>query len=292
MIKRRQFLISMGLLSVTGVSYSLLKAMTTKSLTDAPLLTSETMDVFSGELVEGDIKDHIYKISHFDHAFSEDIFLPETDNKILIEAVDRMARLQQLVGHGNFSILSYDEMLKYAKNYSQIGEFTPTELNLFERIFSEDAQIYGFMGSKVVDSITAMIDKNTGVKIAGSGNYLFKGDSHDMYIRLKKDIGDSLILTSGIRSIVKQMYLFLAKVKESNGNLSMASRSLAPPGHSYHAIGDFDVGNAALGSMNFTKKFADTDEFKKLVQLGYISIRYTEDNQLGVRYEPWHIKVV
>jgi hypothetical protein len=282
----------MGLLSATGVSYSLLKAITTKPLTDAPILTSETMDVFSGELAESDIKDHLYKVSHFDQSFSEDIFLPETDNSLLIEALNRMARLQQLVGHGNFSILSYDEMLKYAKNYSKIGEFTPAELSLFERIFAEDAQVYGFMGNKVVDSMTATIDKNTGVKIADSGNYLFKGESYDMYTRLKKDIGDSLILTSGIRSIVKQMYLFLAKVKESNGNLSLASRSLAPPGHSYHAIGDFDVGNAELGSMNFTKKFADTDEFQKLVQLGYISIRYTEDNPFGVRYEPWHIKVV
>jgi zinc D-Ala-D-Ala carboxypeptidase len=26
--------------------------------------------------------------------------------------------------------------------------------------------------------------------------------------------------------------------------------------------------------------------------LGYVQIRYTEDNRLGVRFEPWHIKVV
>ena len=25
--------------------------------------------------------------------------------------------------------------------------------------------------------------------------------------------------------------------------------------------------------------------------LGYIQIRYTEANQLGVRFEPWHIRV-
>jgi D-alanyl-D-alanine carboxypeptidase len=28
-----------------------------------------------------------------------------------------------------------------------------------------------------------------------------------------------------------------------------------------------------------------------LVELGYINMRYPEDNLLGVRYEPWHIKV-
>ena len=78
----------------------------------------------------------------------------------------------------------------------------------------------------------------------------------------------------------------------SKGNLSLASRSLAPPGHSYHGIGDFDVGNKNLGADNFTARFAETEEYKKLIRLKYVDIRYTRTNQVGVRYEPWHIKVV
>ena len=112
------------------------------------------------------------------------------------------------------------------------------------------------------------------------------------YKQLKRDVGPDLILTSGVRSVVKQLQLFLAKLDSSNGNLSLASRSLAPPGHSYHGIGDFDVGKKGFGKLNFTSKFSNTKEYKKLTELKYIDLRYTRDNQFGVRYEPWHIKVV
>jgi len=105
------------------------------------------------------------------------------------------------------------------------------------------------------------------------------------------DIGDTITLTSGVRSVVKQMHLFLRKASKYEGNLSLASRSLAPPGYSFHGIGDFDVGHIKLGEQNFTDAFAKTDEFKKLIDLGYINIRYLMDNELGVRFEPWHIKV-
>ena len=32
-------------------------------------------------------------------------------------------------------------------------------------------------------------------------------------------------------------------------------------------------------------------EFKRLMDLGYVSIRYDESNALGVRHEPWHVRV-
>ncbi|MBW2635413.1 MAG: D-alanyl-D-alanine carboxypeptidase family protein [Deltaproteobacteria bacterium] len=72
----------------------------------------------------------------------------------------------------------------------------------------------------------------------------------------------------------------------------MASRSLAPPGYSFHGIGDFDVGSVGLGIDNFTRHFTKTDVFKKLQDLDYVRLRYTESNRLGVRFEPWHIKVI
>ena len=101
-----------------------------------------------------------------------------------------------------------------------------------------------------------------------------------------------MVLTSGIRSVVKQVYLFMNKAAKVDGNLSLASFSLAPPGHSYHAVGDFDVGKKGFGHKNFSEAFAQTDEFKRLIDLGYLDIRYPQQNPFGVRYEPWHIKVV
>ncbi len=87
------------------------------------------------------------------------------------------------------------------------------------------------------------------------------------------------------------MQLFVDKAVTTDGNLSQASRSLAPPGYSYHAIGDFDIGKIGAGLDNFNEAFADTDEYKRLVDLGYADIRYTPTNPFGVRHEPWHIKM-
>ena len=95
-----------------------------------------------------------------------------------------------------------------------------------------------------------------------------------------------------MRGIAKQYQLFMAKAVASAGNLSKASRSLAPPGHSYHGIGDFDVGKAGFHRHNFTAAFAETDVYQELQRLDYIGIRYTTHNREGVRYEPWHMRVV
>ena len=90
---------------------------------------------------------------------------------------------------------------------------------------------------------------------------------------------------------MKQFLLFFNKAYKNNGNLSLASRSLAPPGYSFHGIGDFDVGQVGLGAANFNKIFTNTEVFKRLNALGYIKFRYPDKNLLGVRFEPWHIKV-
>ena len=94
-----------------------------------------------------------------------------------------------------------------------------------------------------------------------------------------------------MRGLAKQYHLFLRKAVETQGNLSRAARSLAPPGYSFHAVGDFDIGKLGLGSENFTDRFAETEEFSKLIDLGYVDIRYPESNPFGVRHEPWHIKI-
>jgi CMP-N-acetylneuraminic acid synthetase len=47
-----------------------------------------------------------------------------------------------------------------------------------------------------------------------------------------------------------------------------------------------------FGYRNFTSDFAHTEEYRKLMDLGYIRIRYPQGNPYGVRFEPWHVKVV
>ena len=53
----------------------------------------------------------------------------------------------------------------------------------------------------------------------------------------------------------------------------------------------FDVGQKGYGKLNFTGTFTETEVYKRLSELGYLQLRYPADNQLGVRYEPWHIKI-
>jgi hypothetical protein len=220
------------------------------------------------------------------------IHLEGSRYKLLVQTVTRLRKLENLVGYGNFNILGFDDALNYARDDSAVGAFPPIELDFLEEIFFADAARYGFFGSKVMTEITATIPKPETTKIPGSGHHLFKGRSLELYHKAKKDVGDNLVLTSGIRGIVKQMCLFLGKAVETGGNLSLASHSLAPPGHSYHGIGDFDVGKRGLGHRNFMAEFATTDEFKRLMDLDFVEIRYPAGNPYGVRFEPWHISVV
>jgi len=222
----------------------------------------------------------------------KDFYIP---NKYLSEFSSvrkKLRQIQSYVGYGNFNIISFDEMLNLAKRVSSIKAFTKKELEFLESIFYYDPRIHGFFGEKVSNSITDKINKKDVVKISGTGHYLFKGDPYAVYFRMLKDVGNSLILTSGVRSVVKQMKLFLDKIYSVDGNITIASKSLAPPAFTYHSIADFDVGKKGFGHSNFSPRFALTQEFFKMRKLKYIDMRYTINNKDGVRYEPWHVKVI
>ncbi len=235
---------------------------------------------------------YLEKIRNHERSHLEDKYLGRDQFAVLISTFKRLDRVQNLVGHGNFNVVGFDEVLTYGKRYASIGQFTREERQFIEEIFDADAELYGFFGDKVISSLTSQVPGKDRKKIQRTGHYLYRGKSEELYNQLKKDLGPTIVLTSGIRSVVKQTHLFLAKTIQSKGNLSKASRSLAPPGHSYHGVGDFDVGKIGFGRKNFTEAFAGTSEFKRLVELGYVDIRYPRDNMFGVRYEPWHIKVV
>ena len=240
---------------------------------------------------DSNIKDYLHKMRNFDQSHPGDIYVEKELLPVLRSCVSRLKRLQRMAGHGNFHLLGFDDGLFIARNYPDVGKFTKKELDFLERIFYTDSSVYGFTGEKPIEKMTLRIDKKDTVKISPTGNYVYRGISHEIYKKLKNSAGDKLYLTSGIRGVVKQFLLFLDKANTNRGNLSQASRSLAPPGYSFHGISDFDVGQMGYGALNFTERFTTTEVFKKLEDLEYVSLRYTEGNLKGVRFEPWHIKV-
>ncbi len=237
------------------------------------------------------VKDYLEKMRRFYEPHAGDVFVEREQLGLVRVCVQRLERLQRTVGHGHFHLLGFDDGIVKARNEPGVGAFPKPELDLLESIFSADATRYGFLGEKSLQRITDRIPTQEVVKVPGSGNYLYKGPPLDAYQKLIQDAGPSVILTSGVRGVMKQFQLFLRKAAESQGNLSLASRSFAPPGFSFHGICDFDVGQTGFGMGNFTERFVSTDVFKRLDALDYLSLRYPQGNPLGVRFEPWHIKV-
>lgn len=223
---------------------------------------------------------------------SEDLYITKNDYEVFQSIRNKLKLVQRYIGYGNFNVISFDSMLSISRRASNIEEFTKSEIDFLEFIFYYNPATHGFFGDRISKNITDTIDKKLITKIPHTGHYLFKGHAEKTYYEMTKDVGDSLTLTSGIRSIVKQTKLFLDKINSTNGNITQAAISLAPPAFTYHSIGDFDVGKKGFGYANFTSKFANTDEFRKIQQLKYVDVRYTINNKDGVRYEPWHITTI
>ena len=237
------------------------------------------------------IKDYLHKMRHFDGHHPGDLFVARRDAAAFHAVRERLLRTQRTVGYGNFHLIGFDDARKIAGAYSRIGPFPREEINFIEKLFYRDAAQYGFYGARAVESLTQTFPRREVVKIPRTGNYLLRGEPLALYRKLRSAVGADAILTSGIRGVMKQFSLFLNKAHGSQLNLSMASRSLAPPGYSFHGVGDFDVGQVGFGAANFTERFATTEVFRRLTDQGFVTLRYCRDNLLGVRFEPWHIKV-
>lgn len=243
------------------------------------------------EIVKGLVQDERAKSKYFSQDFVDDIFLSKEKYAIVKSLVSKFRIVQNYVGHGNFNLLSVDSFYMFTSTIPYCKAVTEIEKQYMEELFYFDAAKYGFKGDKTSTKLTDSISKREVAKVPFSGHFLKKENSLKLFQKVKKDVGKDLILTSGIRGVAKQFHLFLEKTIDTKGNISKASRSLAPPGYSFHYLGDFDVGKKNMGMRNFDQDFAETDEFKRLVDLGYINIRYTQSNTLGVRFEPWHLKV-
>jgi hypothetical protein len=258
-----------------------------QALAQLAQLTSD----FSGAGYDANMQDYLLKMRNFDKPHSGDIFVEGAEFQLLQSCAERLGRLELLVGYGFFHLLSFDDALRYSRNYERIGAFPDPEAAFMEKIFYHDAQQYGFLDAKPLKKLTHVIPRNEVVRIARTGNFLHRGESLKAYQRIKKSVGTRLVLTSGVRGIMKQYRLFLNKAVRCGGNLSLASRQIAPPGYSFHGFNDFDVGQAGFGEFNFTERFNETEACHRLADLGLLNLRYPRDNLLGVRYEPWHIMV-
>ena len=242
---------------------------------------------------DASLRDYLYKMQHFDKPHPGDIYLTAVQAPLFVSVRNKLEALQKHVGHLNFQVLSLDDgRLQARRMAGGHGGFTPEELSFMEELFYADAGSYGFMDQKPFNSFTYAIPPREVTRVADMGNYIYRGAAEARWGEIHKLLGDEVVLTSGVRGVLKQFLLFLNKAERNNGNLSLASRSLAPPGYSFHGVGDFDVGQRGLAEKNFTATFMETPVFAALNELGYISLRYPKDNLLGVRFEPWHIKVV
>ncbi|MDR3089133.1 MAG: M15 family metallopeptidase [Desulfobulbaceae bacterium] len=237
------------------------------------------------------ITDYLSKIRAPNIPHHDDIYADAKELLTLSRIASRFRAIVSLAGDGNFCIMGFDDVLNFAKTHAKIEAFAKDEIELMERLFARNAHDYGFYGEKQQTKITELIDRRDIYKVPYSGNFLFKGEAMERFCQIRRNMGEDLILTSGIRGMAKQFYLFINKALRFDGNLSLASRSLAPPGYSYHATGDFDVGQRGFGAGNFTENFLDTSIYKRLSKEGYVQYRYGRDNLLGVRFEPWHIKL-
>ena len=170
-------------------------------VTDHPILVTTSSP---------DLGRYIDKMTDFEQSHAADSYLDQDQHPVLISSFKRLDRVQNLVGHGNFNVVSFDEMLGYGRRHSSVGEFTPAEKMFLEDLFAANAKRYGFLGKKVIDELTASIPAKDRKKVGRTGHFLYRGESERLYKKLQKDLGASIVLTSGIRGIVKQTHLFLA----------------------------------------------------------------------------------
>lgn len=200
----------------------------------------------------------------------------------------RLRAAADVLGYGNFNLVSFDEV-RVAAQRTRAGAFTAGEERDFEAVFQLDPQRIGFFGERVVHDLSFSLPRERLVAVRGTPHLLYPQAS-ELFDKARAKIGNQLIVTSGVRGVPKQLLLFLQHA--ARDSINPTRHSVAPPGFSYHAVGDMDVGDARLGAANFTSAFARSDIYRQLQQMPEIRFRYPENNQLGVIFEPWHIAVV
>ena len=125
-------------------------------------------------------------MDNFEHAHHEDVFLAADKHQVLVYNVKRLDRVQNLVGHGNFNVLSFDERLCHSKYNKSVGVFKAEEIEFPEETFSNNVMRFGFYGERVTDEITTIVAGNVRIKLPRTVHYLFKGDSLNLYDKVRR----------------------------------------------------------------------------------------------------------
>ena len=70
------------------------------------------------ELMEdSQVNNYLEKIRNFDVDFPGDIYLSEINQFLLQPTIERLERVQRFIGHGDFNLIAFDEILYFARNY-------------------------------------------------------------------------------------------------------------------------------------------------------------------------------
>jgi len=236
-------------------------------------------------------RDYFDRMVAADDVFENDQFLNPLELELAREVVERLRDVEAFVGHGRFTTLNFEAVFKHSAGLAS-RRLTVADIRFLRDIFNRSSESLGFNGPRISNQFLAGHAQEALIFYPKYGEYLLSGDAIEQFERLEAEFGSSVMLTSGYRGHPKQMLLYLEKVVEAQGNLSLASRNRAPAGYSFHFIGDFDVGDVALGEQSFSRRFLKTSIYQSMVRAGWVKWRYPSHNLLGVRFEPWHIASV
>ena len=213
--------------------------------------------------------------------------LPEWPLARLRVMAHRLAQAEAKIGHGRFNLANFDEVRATARAAG--SPFSAREEVEFQALFALDARRIGFLGPRVTQDMNAALPVARLRAVAGTGQHVYP-EALAVYERARRAVGEQLVVTSGARGVPKQMLVFINSALRG-GLISRTVHSVAPPGYSYHAIGDIDVGDRRLGGANFTVAFARSSTYQRLAALDFIRFRYPINNPFGVQFEPWHLQI-
>jgi len=95
-----------------------------------PLLASESTYLYKLALRDSErsIRDYLYKMRHFDEPHRSDVYLSPEQFLLLKSSLERLVRVQRLVGYGNFHLISFDGAIRMARGYRRVGRFSKDEI--------------------------------------------------------------------------------------------------------------------------------------------------------------------
>ena len=74
------------------------------------------------DLSEKDLKDYLHIMADFDKSQSSDIILDKKDFVLLKATLKKLRKIQRTVGFGNYCILSFDNAIKFSRQYPAIAQ--------------------------------------------------------------------------------------------------------------------------------------------------------------------------